>query len=82
MQMYSCSVHNIIGTGCDQGAVRLVQGRNFQEGRLEICNNNVWGTVCNNLFGVMDAKVVCRQLQYSPSGCDFMVVCIICANLQ
>ena len=33
-----------------------------REGRVEICINNAWGTVCNNLFGRNDAEVVCEQL--------------------
>ena len=32
------------------------------DGRLEICINNAWGTVCNNLFRVRDAQVACNQL--------------------
>ncbi len=38
------------------------------EGRVEICKNNVWGTACDNGWGVMDAKVVCGQLGYSTVG--------------
>ncbi len=29
------------------------------EGRVEICINNVWGTVCDNLFGPEDAGATC-----------------------
>ena len=49
-------------TTCPQGAIRLQQGATSTEGRVEICNNNVWGTVCYDLWNIADAQVVCRQL--------------------
>ena len=55
---------------CTQGAIRL-QGGNATEGRVEICNSNVWGTVCNNNFNSWDntdARVVCVQLGLPSSG--------------
>ena len=33
-----------------------------REGRVEICINNVWGTVCNTAFNNPDALVACQQL--------------------
>ena len=52
---------------CTQGAIRL-QGGTANSGRVEICNNNEWGTVCDDLFGSRDAQVACRQLGFSPTG--------------
>ena len=54
--------------GCTEGDVRLVEGTTRLEGRVEICKNNVWGTVCHRGWTSVDAKVVCRQLGYSATG--------------
>ena len=53
--------------GCTQGAVRL-QGGSDTHGRVEICNNNIWGTVCNDFWGTIDAQAVCRQLRFPIHG--------------
>ena len=47
---------------CANGEIRLVGGSNHREGRVEICLNDVWGTVCDDSWGIEDARVVCRQL--------------------
>ena len=46
---------------CTHGDVRLIDGADSSEGRVEICINNEWGTVCDNLWDDNDAEVVCRQ---------------------
>ena len=53
---------------CTQGGIRLQGGANSREGRVEICNNNVWGTVCDDFWGTPDATVACRQLGLSDTG--------------
>ena len=49
----------------DNGNIRLVDGHSIREGRLQICMNRRWGTVCDNQFDTPDAIVVCRQLGFS-----------------
>ena len=56
-----------VGPTCTQGAIRL-QGGTATQGRVEICNNNVWGTVCDDFWGAPDAQVACRQLGFSATG--------------
>lgn len=50
---------------CTNGDVRLVNGATENVGRLEICFNGLWGTVCDDQFDRNEAKVVCRQLNYT-----------------
>ncbi len=50
--------------------MRLVDGRDEVEGRIEICYEEVYGTICGtNEFDLIAATIVCRQLGYSsPLG--------------
>ena len=49
-------------------SIRLVGGINETEGRVEICLGGQWGTVCDDQWGDVEARVVCRQLGYPWTG--------------
>ena len=53
---------------CTEYSVQLVGGNSYLEGRVEVCVNGLWGTVCNNNWDFYDAIVVCRELGHSTVG--------------
>ena len=54
---------------CTDGDVLLMNGSvpttGQREGRVEICMNNVYGSVCDDFWDRLDADVVCRQLNFT-----------------
>ena len=53
---------------CTNGEIRLMGGAASYYGRVEVCFNGRWGTVCDDAFGADDATVVCRQLGFYGEG--------------
>ena len=43
-------------------------GNSENEGRVEVCLGNTWGTLCDDGWNYYDANIVCRQLGYQPFG--------------
>ena len=64
-------MHFSLATGCSDGDVRLAHQVSDIEGRVEVCYNGEWGTICARQWGPLDAKVVCRQLGL-PTACKTM----------
>ena len=57
-------------------------GGSSQQGRVEICINNNWGTVCDDGWSAVDGNIVCRQLGYSNAGKDTIHSRVLKINSQ
>ena len=71
MQFY-LYLYNIItaaGFSCTDGELRLDGGTSPYNGRVEVCVNNKFTTVCDDgTWGQPEAQVVCSQLKFTTDG--------------
>ena len=61
-----CTHNQDVSVSCP--SVRLVGSSSQQEGRLEVYHNGTWGTVCDNGFTHVAARVICSMLGYGHVG--------------
>ena len=62
------------GFSCTDGEIRLVDGLSANVGRVEICYDNHYGTICQNGWNQHDASVVCAQLGFEREGMYYLRV--------
>lgn len=87
----SCTHDNDVGvfcveenyTECSSGSVKLVNasGNTGNEGRVEMCIADQWGTICDDSWSEAATAVTCGQMgkisEYMPHQmCFFMLTCI------
>ena len=72
----SCHFYENLGL-CTDGKVRLRGSTNVLIGRVEVCVNGTWTTVCDEYWDDNDARVICQQLGHSPYGNNFIVITMI-----
>ena len=42
-----------------------MDGSSYNEGRVEVCSNGRWGTVCNDEWTEREVSLVCTRLGFS-----------------
>lgn len=67
-------------SSCQDGEIRLVDGRTQFEGRVEICEGELWGSVCHDKWDTNDVSTVCRQLGQNDSSKRKTIYKIHCIN--
>ena len=69
---FSCKISF---AACSDGDGNLLNGGIVNEGKLQICVNGTWGSVCASKdFSNTEARVVCRHLGYTDKG---LFTCLI-----
>ena len=69
-----------IHAACTQGDIRLVAGARDSEGRVEVCNQNQWGSVCDVGWDLNDGNVACRQAGFG-SGIYPLMLLFFCTTV-
>ena len=65
--MIGLFLFHIAPSGCREGELRLVGGKNDKEGDVQLCQQGVWAYVHDYDWFSDEARVVCQELNYATS---------------
>ena len=69
MSLIYIALNSVTESNCTDGDIRLVGGSTKYQGRVEVCVNRAWGTVCGySKWSSSDAKVICNQIGAQSLG--------------
>ncbi|XP_064613916.1 neurotrypsin-like [Liolophura sinensis] len=63
-QVNDCGHNEDAGAVCTGLPIRLT---NTYSGRLEVYRGGKWGTVCEERWDILEARVICRQMGYASA---------------
>ena len=69
----SVAIVHTTPSNCTEGNVQLAEGDSEYGGRVEVCINKAWGTVCSPGWGNQEARVVCNQIGATTLGIYFLI---------
>ena len=53
---------------CTEGDLRLTGSEMENEGNLEVCHLDVWGSVCNTDWSEANSNVACKELGFTAGN--------------
>ncbi|KAH9508817.1 hypothetical protein Btru_050129 [Bulinus truncatus] len=72
-----CGASELAGVQCVPESydrfIRLVDGNTSYEGTVEVFYNNRWGTICDDIWGTLQAQIVCQMLGHQREGATAVV---------
>ena len=56
--------------------MRLADGVLAQEGRVEVCVNGVWGSICGTGWNTIDGYVLCKEAGFDDAGLKLHILLV------
>ena len=72
-----CNIYCVFIGNCVNGEIHLVGGWTKFDGRVEVCNRGIWGTICDDHVDSTEATVMCYQLGMHDRNIRKMICIII-----